>query len=106
MAVVTATQGNRSSAEAKLVTSSMVSEDWSLVATADTFCTYSQTLDERELGLARILVEKSRRSRDKWLALISQSYGTGQFALDSVYMSKVAQSEIARHVGGDEDEAE
>lgn len=104
MAVVTATQGNRSSADARVVTTSMIAEDWSKVGTADTVLTYSQTLDERELGLARVLVAKSRRSRDRWIALITQSYATGQFALDSVFMSKLAQSEISRHLGEDEDE--
>jgi hypothetical protein len=104
LAMVTATQGNRLSAGARLVTSGHAAEDWSKIGTADTVCTLSRTLDEKEIGLARILVAKSRRSRDKWIALITQSYATGQFALDSVYFNKVAQSELARVTGNEREE--
>jgi replicative DNA helicase len=107
MAVVAATQGNRGSSEAKVVTTAMVAEDWSKIATADTVCTYSQTSAEADLGLARVLVAKARRAVDKWIALITQSYATGQFCVDSVYFSKYAQKEIDRRSGeSGENEAE
>jgi hypothetical protein len=104
IAVVTATQGNRVSSTAKTVTSNMVSEDWSKIGTADVVCTYSQTPDERNLGLARIFVAKARRARDKWLALITQSYETGQFCLDSCYADKAAAAILRRHIGPEEGE--
>ena len=102
-AMVTATQGNRISSTARIVGANMVSEDWSKIGTADTVCTYSQTLDERDIGIARVLVAKARRSRDKWIALLTQSYATGQFCLDSCFFNKLAESEVLRHTGGEED---
>jgi hypothetical protein len=101
-ALMTVAQGNRLSKEAKQVTSNHVAEDWSIVATSDTFITYSQTDEEKNQGLARILVDKSRKSNDKWLALITQSYDMGQFCIDSEYMSKYLETEIARYLEGDD----
>jgi DnaB-like helicase C terminal domain len=101
-ALMTVAQGNRLSKNAKQVTSNHVAEDWSIVATSDTFITYSQTDEEKNQGLARILVDKSRKSNDKWLALITQSYDMGQFCIDSEYMSKYLESEVALYLEGDE----
>jgi replicative DNA helicase len=86
-AVVIVAQGNRESETAKLVTGDMTSEDISLLATSDTFITYSQTLEEKKLGLARIFVEKSRNEESKMIALITQSYALGQFCLDSAALN-------------------
>ena len=85
-AIVSASQGNRESEEAKLVGSKNVAEDWSKIGTADNVFTYSQTPEERKLGLARIFAAKARDAEDKFIALISQAYPIGQFALDSVAM--------------------
>lgn len=104
LAAVSASQGNRQSSEARVVNSNMVAEDWSKIGTADVVCTLSRTLDEKELGIGRVLVAKSRRSRDKWLALISQSYATGQFCLDSVFFDKLSQSEVRRVTGEEKEE--
>jgi replicative DNA helicase len=87
MALATATQGNRDSEGAKLVTSSNVAEDWSKIGTADMILTYSQTAQEHALGLARIFVAKFRDSQDKFIALVSQNYAIGQFAIDSIGMN-------------------
>lgn len=84
MALVTASQSNRSSANAQWVREDMVAEDWSKIMTADTVLTYSQTPDERKLGLARLFVSNARDETDKWAVVISQAYAIGQFALDSV----------------------
>jgi len=102
-ALMTVTQGNRLSKSAKQVTSGHVAEDWSIVATSDTFITYSQTDEERSKGVARILVDKSRKSSDKWMASITQSYEIGQFALDSEYMSKFIESEMTDYVKDEDD---
>lgn len=104
LAMVTGHQGNRISSSAKVVSGNMVAEDWSIHGTSDVFVTINRTLDEREAGLARILVDKARRQRDKWLALITQSYATGQFCLDSVYFNKLAQDEVARVTGKEDEE--
>ena len=97
-ALFTATQGNRYSADARLVTTSMVAEDWTKIGTSDVVLTYSQTQDEFEKGIARILVAKARNAKDKWIAWITQSYATGQFCLDSVYFNALTSGEIRRYV--------
>lgn len=87
LALVVASQGNRSSSSAKMVTDAMVSEDYSKIATADNVITYSQTPQEHKLGLARLFVSNGRNDEDKFVVLISQSYTTGQFCLDSALMN-------------------
>jgi hypothetical protein len=87
LSLITATQGNRETADARLVTSKMVAEVWSKIATADAVITYSQTSEERKIGLARIYLANSRWSVDRVSVLISQSYEIGQFCLDSILMS-------------------
>jgi hypothetical protein len=107
LAMVTATQTNRLSATAKVVSGTHVAEDWSMLGTADTVVAYTQSPQERERNMARIYVDAARNAPDKWIAQISQSYATGQFCLDSVYMSKLVADETARMLGeeggGEED---
>lgn len=107
IAIVTATQANRSGAGSKLVQDTHVSEDWSKIATADAVFTYSQTADERKLGLARLFVANGRNEEDKFAILLSQNYAIGQFALDSVRMSddywQIIEEQAGRS-GGDDDE--
>jgi len=82
-AAVIVTQGNRESESAQFVTGDMTAEDISILATSDNFLTYSQTLAEYKLGLARIFAEKVRNSEAKMQVLITQAYAIGQFCLDS-----------------------
>jgi hypothetical protein len=96
IAVVTATQTNRASVKAHIVTGTHVAEDWSILGTADTVVTYSQTAQEHDLNLGRIYVDAARNAKDKWSALISQSYATGQFCINSHRMTKRAEEEIER----------
>lgn len=92
-ALVTVTQANRKGEDAKLLRSKDIGEDYTKVQTADTILTYSQTRAEKERGLARVFVEAARTVADEYITLVSQSYGTGQFALDSVVMgSKVREA--------------
>lgn len=86
-AMVSASQGNRDSANAKLVDTTNVAEDWSKIGTVDGILTYNQTAEERRLGLARIFVAGGRDADDRFTTLISQSYETGQFCLDSTPMN-------------------
>lgn len=83
-AMVVVTQGNRESERATTVTGDMAAEDISKLAIADVFITHSQTLAEKALGLARLLVDKARNEESKLSVLITQAYGIGQFCLDSV----------------------
>lgn len=102
LALATASQTNRVSSEVDLVRANHVAEDWSKIGIADVAVTFSQTEEEAEMNLARILVAKARNAPDGWIALITQSYATGQFCLDSVYFDKVAQSEMKRLIGEEE----
>lgn len=104
IAIVAPAQGNRSSESAKVVTSGMLGEDWSMAQTADVVCSISRTKAEREIGLARIFVDSARSMEDKYLVMISQSYTTGQFCLDSTYMSKHVEAEVTRISGEGEEE--
>lgn len=87
VAMVAASQGNRESSKAKVITDDMVAEDYSKIATADNVVTYNQTVEERKLGLARLYVTNGRNDEDKFTVLITQSYAIGQFCLDSVMLS-------------------
>ncbi len=97
IAIVTTTHSNRAGDSAKVVSGAQhVGEDYSLTGTADTVCTISRTKQEREAGRARIFVDAARNAEDKWLAMISQNFMTGQFAIDSVYMAKHVEQEVER----------
>lgn len=87
LALVCATQANREGENSKLVTSTNISEDWSKIATSDLIITYSQTPQEKKLGLARLFVAKCRNAEDRYIVLISQAYAIGQFCLQSVAMN-------------------
>lgn len=80
-------QGNRTSADTELVKATHASEDWSIIGTCDFVVTYSQTAAEKQRGLARLFVDAARSEQDKFGVLISQSYKTGQFCLQSARLS-------------------
>ena len=105
-AMVTATQANREGADSKLVTDVHVAEDWSKIAISDCVFTYSQTLDERRLGLARLFVSNARNEEDKFGVLLSQQYNTGQFVIDSARMPDdywgIVESEVRRSSGSNQ----
>jgi hypothetical protein len=86
-ALAAAHQANRSSVDADMVKATHMGEDWSAVGTADFLITYSQTSAENRLGLARLYVAKARSEQDKFGLLISQSYKTGQFVLESTRLN-------------------
>jgi hypothetical protein len=98
-ALVVPTQGNRTTETASTTKSADISEDISKVATADTILTYSQTKDEKQLGLARLLVANMRNDDDGWSVLLSQSYKTGQFLVSSAYMNNNYFDVVKGHLG-------
>lgn len=83
MAVVAPTQSNRSSLDAKWVDTTMVSEDKTKLDTADYVMTYSQTQLEQRRGLARLRLDYSRTSARGQVVVLTQSYPTGQYVLQS-----------------------
>jgi DnaB-like helicase C terminal domain len=104
-------QGNREAEEASTVTGGMIAEDISQLATADVLLTYSQTLAEYSLGLARIFVEKARNAPGKMMVLVTQAYEIGQFCMDSVavrlrdYFDMVGDGKRSRRRDDDDDDA-
>ena len=86
MAVAAVSQSHRAAAKTKLVGADNVAEAYSKIAHADTVLTLSQTKHEAALGLARLHVAAGRNDADKLTIVISQSYGTGQFIVDSSLM--------------------
>lgn len=103
LAMVCTHHSNRSGDLARTVTGAAhVGEDYSILGIADIVCTISRTAAEREHGLARILVDAARGAEDQWLAMITQSFATGQFCIDSTYMSKHVEEEVDRISGNTE----
>lgn len=98
-AMIVAANGNRTSANARTMTRQHVAEDWSLIMTADTVCTLSRTPEEKAANLARVFVDGCRGAPDGYIALITQSYATGQFCLDSAYMDRYLAHEADRMSG-------
>jgi len=96
------TQSNRKGGESKTVGRSNVAEAYSKIAHADTVVTYSQTMAEKQLNLARLTVEAGRNDQDGMTLVISQQYGIGGFALDSTLLTGNYWNSIPR--GGSDDD--
>lgn len=105
LAMVTVNQGNRRSSEVGTVFSNQTAEDWSIIGTCDTAMTYSQTEHERNMNLARLMVEHSRVARDHFIILLAQSYATGQFALRSIMFNDRIKAAVDAVTGQGEREA-
>jgi len=88
LALACPTQSNRAGSKAKKVDRTNVSEAYSKIADADVVVTYSQTEMEKQLGLARLSVVAGRNDADNLTVVLSQNYGMGQYAVDSVLMHK------------------
>ena len=87
MAVVMVHQSNRKGASAQQVGLTHISEDWSIVQTADFVLSYSATESEEKYGLGRLHVDKARGPRNKGQTiLITQNYAIGQFARQAYLM--------------------
>ena len=105
IAVSTVMQGSKVSKNARVVRATMTAEDYSVVGTADTVLTYSQTPEEKRIGYARILVDAARDAEDSYIVMISQYYPIGQFCVDSMYMTQHLEAEAERISGISEKEA-
>jgi len=76
-------QSHRQAVKARVVGPENVAEAYSKIAHADTIITYTQTAQERQLGLARLHVAGGRNDQDNITIVISQQYGVGTFVIDS-----------------------
>lgn len=103
---VTMQQSSKAGEKAYQVKIDHVAEDWSLIGTADMALTFSQTVEERRLGLARLWVDKARSEADNWGLVITQNYATGQFALQGAKLNR-AYHRMVEELGtrAEEDEA-
>jgi hypothetical protein len=86
-ALVVSHQISREGAEALMAKTTHVGEDWSLIGTADLAIVYSCTDSEARYGLGRLFVGKARNEKDRYGVLLSQSYATGQFVLESAMLN-------------------
>lgn len=98
-------QTNREGMTAQKARGTHLAEDISMFWTSDILMTFSATEFEHDLGLGRIWVEKARKAKDKWEALITQNYSIGQFCLSSMRMQKTYY-DIRKDMQGEESEAE
>lgn len=99
LAMITPTQSNRTGAGAEKVIGTHVSEDFSKMMTADIVITRSQTEEEKALGTCRLFVEKARNDEDKFTVLLTQSYTTGQFVIDSARMTDTYWARVRAQTG-------
>jgi replicative DNA helicase len=79
-------QSHRAGAKAKQLGAENVAEAYSKIAHCDTNITYTQTLQERKMNLARLHVAAARNDGDKITVIVSQQYGLGAFVIDSSLM--------------------
>lgn len=82
-ALVTAQQAGREGYKAKETNIVHVAEDWSIVHTSDVVLSFSRSRHEKDLGLARLRVDKHRAGAEGMGVVLSQNLWHGQFALQS-----------------------
>jgi hypothetical protein len=99
------TQGNRKTIGGKRTRSNQVAEDIRKINTADTVLAYSRTEQEAAYNLGRLSVEHARDNREGMVMILSQSYPTGQFALNSARL-RSAYWEQLKELSTDYDEDE
>lgn len=107
VAIVAVHQTSKKAMFAREVNLTDAGEDFSVIQTSDIALTLAATKAEQARGLARLMVAKSRQERDKWGILMTQSYATGQFALDAMRLPKAYHQYLETIKGGtreDQDE--
>lgn len=85
-AMITGHQASKAGELSTMVDATHMSEDWSIVGTADFVITYSCTKLEFRYGLARLFVAKARGESDRFAVLITQAYKMGAFCIESHYL--------------------
>lgn len=106
MSMNTAHQSSREGANSAMVRGTHIAEDWSIIGTSDAVITYSCTDAEFDIGLARLWVEKARGDKDRFGAIITQQYATGQFAVSSARYRAREYRRIVEGLGLKDDAAE
>lgn len=100
VAIVTVAQTNNAAEGKRWITRRNIAEDFSKIRYADVFITFNQSEMERENGLARLFIDKSRNEKAGMKILISQNLSIGQFCLSSIKMveSKKYYDKFAKEV--------
>lgn len=106
MAGVFPHQGNRKTIHGKHTRSSDVSEDISVVHTADTVVAYSRTDLEKEMNRARLVLEHTREGNDGIRVAIAQAYDVGQYVIASSLMTPAYEETLFARKGKDDEEEE
>lgn len=106
LAGVTAHQISRAGAEALFAKSTHIAEDWSMVGTMDRIAVYSATSAERRLGLGRMMITEHRGGRDNFGVLMTQSYATGQFVINSALLDSKYFEMLEDIKDGDDEEGD
>lgn len=101
-ALAVVSQSNRLGAKAKTVDRTHAAEAYSKIQHADCAITYTQTQQEKALGLARLLVTAGRNDQDEITVVLSQNYAMGQYVIDSNLMNKSYWDEVKLASGEDE----
>lgn len=83
---VTVSQVSKAGAFVARMTLAHVAEDWSLTNSASQVLLYTSTESEQVAGLGRIYVGKARSEKGRFGVMLTQSYATGQFCLESMLM--------------------
>jgi replicative DNA helicase len=105
-AVIAPAQGTRESEKVSKLQNVHIAEDISMIATSDNVVTYSQTEDEKQLGLARLYASKVRNDMDRLTILITQNYHYSQFVLQSAMMNGDYWDVLKEKLGTLKDEEE
>lgn len=103
IAVITASQTNRKAEESRIITMANLAEDYSKAAISDNIVSYNATKNEREKGVARLFIAKARDEQALLMIMITQSYASGQFCLDSLPMYDESRYWLAIDGGIDDD---
>jgi len=94
LALVAPHQGTRQAMDAKVVRSSMASEDISVVQTADAVLTYSRSEFERMTNMGRLSVEHARHAKGHFTVMLAQGYAIGQYLLQAELMTNTARDKL------------
>lgn len=109
---VAPTQTNRKGWDSSMIKGGMVGEDASKFMIADMVVIQNKSPFEKDIGLARLWVEKNRDDEDGFTVIITQNIRTGQYVLDSFRMAPksnymdLIKPEADKEEDEDEDESD
>jgi replicative DNA helicase len=100
MAIMAPHQVNRDGDKAKFITGQHVSEDWSIMGTADTGIIFNQKPTEFKYGLSRLWVDRGRSQQSQLTILNAMNLKIAQPSLDSALLPESYSVEEALSSAG------